>query len=408
MLLNALTGAVGAVGGTSPNAWNKFIPAPWKKPKANEQWNELNWPREYPLAHNEMSPIYPHLLLDGRGTQPVLFTRVLNPIWTYPDGYSWMRALRDESLVGLHGALTPTWSETAWWSDYVLPMGHGPERHDTHSYETHSGRWLGFRQPVQRVAHGADGPAGRVHLRGQPGRGLGGGRVLDRGLLARRSGRLAGHPPVLRVALPPRREDPPRGVLPLDVRELRARACPRRPPPRAWSRWSTCASTAAVEISRDDYAQHEAEVEVPEEADVVGREDTITAPEFDPSPPAAHRPARHDRHGRRRRRAARLQLPLAQARAVLRDARGVGLAGHGRPALPSQPRAPVADRSCAGRVRPAADLPAADDDPLALGQREVPQRALAHPSAARLPEDASASASRPATSRAWRPRSATS
>ena len=50
MLLNALTGAVGAVGGTSPNAWNKFIPAPWKKPKANEKWKSstdratTHWP----------------------------------------------------------------------------------------------------------------------------------------------------------------------------------------------------------------------------------------------------------------------------------------------------------------------------------------------------------------------------
>ncbi len=31
-------------------------------------------------------------------------------------------------------------------------MGHSTERHDTHSYETHAGRWLGFRQPVRRVA----------------------------------------------------------------------------------------------------------------------------------------------------------------------------------------------------------------------------------------------------------------
>jgi len=152
-MLNVLTGSVGTPGGVSANAWNKFIPAPWKKPTANEQWNELNWPREYPLAHNEMSILYPHFLLDrDRGSQAVLFTRVLNPVWTYPDGYSWLRALRDEAAVGLHGAMTPTWSETAWWADYVLPMGHGPERHDTHSYETHAGRWLGFRQPVQRVA----------------------------------------------------------------------------------------------------------------------------------------------------------------------------------------------------------------------------------------------------------------
>ena len=54
--------------------------------------------------------------------------------------------------MGCHVALTPTWSETATFADYVLPMGHATERHDTHSYETHAGRWLGFRQPVRRVA----------------------------------------------------------------------------------------------------------------------------------------------------------------------------------------------------------------------------------------------------------------
>src|SRR5438552_4038843 len=31
-------------------------------------------------------------------------------------------------------------------------MGHGPERHDLMSQETHAARWIGFRQPVLRVA----------------------------------------------------------------------------------------------------------------------------------------------------------------------------------------------------------------------------------------------------------------
>src|SRR4029453_5464826 len=44
-----------------------------------------------------------------------------------------------------------SWSETAWFADYVLPMGVGAERHDVASYETHSGRWIGFRQPVFKV-----------------------------------------------------------------------------------------------------------------------------------------------------------------------------------------------------------------------------------------------------------------
>jgi anaerobic selenocysteine-containing dehydrogenase len=63
-----------------------------------------------------------------------------------------MEALQDREKIGLHVALTPTWSETAWFADYVLPMGLGTERHDTMSQETHAGQWLGFRQPVLRVA----------------------------------------------------------------------------------------------------------------------------------------------------------------------------------------------------------------------------------------------------------------
>jgi len=31
-------------------------------------------------------------------------------------------------------------------------MGHGSERHDLHSYETHDAQWVGFRQPVLRTA----------------------------------------------------------------------------------------------------------------------------------------------------------------------------------------------------------------------------------------------------------------
>src|SRR4030095_8689355 len=59
--------------------------------------------------------------------------------------------LRDESKIGLHAALTPVWSETAWFADYVLPMGMGAERHDLMSQETHAGQWISFRQPVRRV-----------------------------------------------------------------------------------------------------------------------------------------------------------------------------------------------------------------------------------------------------------------
>ena len=145
-----LTGSVATVGGTSGNGWNKFVPEPPLGGQPITSWNELTWPTEYPLAHHEMSILLPHFLNEGRGKLDTYFTRVYNPVWTNPDGFSWMEALLDETKVGCHVALTPTWSETSWYADYVLPMGLGSERHDLASFETHSGRWLGFRQPVMR------------------------------------------------------------------------------------------------------------------------------------------------------------------------------------------------------------------------------------------------------------------
>jgi anaerobic selenocysteine-containing dehydrogenase len=99
-----------------------------------------------------MSFLLPHFLKEGRAKLAVYFTRVFNPVWTYPDGFTWIESLSDESRVGLHAALTPTWNETAYFADYVLPMGHASERHDLTSYETHSGMWISFRQPVLREA----------------------------------------------------------------------------------------------------------------------------------------------------------------------------------------------------------------------------------------------------------------
>jgi anaerobic selenocysteine-containing dehydrogenase len=151
-LLNALLGAVATEGGTHPNAWNKFVPKPRHLPPHPGTWNELTWPLEYPLALNELSFLLPHFLKEGRGRLDVYITRVYNPVWTNPDGFSWIEVLTDPELVGLHVALTPTWSETAFFADYVLPMGVGSERHDLHSYEQYDGQWVGFRQPVLRAA----------------------------------------------------------------------------------------------------------------------------------------------------------------------------------------------------------------------------------------------------------------
>ncbi len=150
--LNVLTGSVGAEGGTALNSWNKFVPAAFTNPPSFDAWNELHLPHEWPFAFYEMSFLLPHFLKEGRGDIDVYFTRVYNPMWINPDGFMWLDALRDEDKIKCHVALTPTWNESAWFADYVLPMGHSGERHDVMSQETHEGRWIGFRQPVRRVA----------------------------------------------------------------------------------------------------------------------------------------------------------------------------------------------------------------------------------------------------------------
>ena len=176
--LNVLTGSVGTVGGTSPSAWNKFKPEGFSKPPAQKFWNELHFPNEYPLSHYEMSFLLPHFLKEGRGKLAVYFTRVFNPVWTYPDGFTWIEALSDESKIGMHIALTPTWNETAYFADYVLPMGHASERHDLVSYETHSGLWIGFRQPILTRSLAKTGQRRRIHLRSKSRRSLGRRRIL--------------------------------------------------------------------------------------------------------------------------------------------------------------------------------------------------------------------------------------
>ena len=60
-MLCALTGSVATKGGTHPASWNRFSPKPIYTPEGPDQWNELIWPKEYPLSYHEMSILLPHL-----------------------------------------------------------------------------------------------------------------------------------------------------------------------------------------------------------------------------------------------------------------------------------------------------------------------------------------------------------
>lgn len=136
-----------------------------ESPAKVNAWNDLSYPPEWPLAAYELSFLLPHLLSDtawqkkwqanGLTVQEKLavwIPRQYNPVWINPDGFRWIEVLRDESKVELTFNPSPTWSETNWFMDYLLPVGLSGERHDQHSEPTNTEAWFGFRQPVLRVA----------------------------------------------------------------------------------------------------------------------------------------------------------------------------------------------------------------------------------------------------------------
>ena len=85
-------GAIGEPGGVNLHVTNKFVPKHPNPPPAPDYWNELLFPKEFPLAFFEMSFLLPHFLKEGRGRLDMYFTRVYNPLWTNPDGFSWMES----------------------------------------------------------------------------------------------------------------------------------------------------------------------------------------------------------------------------------------------------------------------------------------------------------------------------
>merc|ERR1711969_256093 len=62
LFLHVLSGSVGTPGGLNPNSWDKFAPKPPLSPPPHSRWNEKLFPKEFPLAHYEMSFLLPHLL----------------------------------------------------------------------------------------------------------------------------------------------------------------------------------------------------------------------------------------------------------------------------------------------------------------------------------------------------------
>ena len=139
-------------------------------------------------------------------------------------------------------------------------MGHGSERHDTHSYEQYDGQWVAFRQPVLRAARERLGAAVTDTREVNPGEvweenefwiELSWRIDPDGALGIRRYHESRARPG----------EQAHRGrVLRLDVRAFRARACRNGRRPRACTPLEWMRRYGAFEISRGQGAVHEQEV----------------------------------------------------------------------------------------------------------------------------------------------------
>ena len=352
-LLVVLVGAVATPGGTAPSFYNKAIPAPPLMPPPAKVWSELLYPPRVParVLRDELPPAA--LLREGRGRLDTYFTRVYNPVWTNPDGFSWIEMLTDEAKVGC-----PRVPDADLERDRVvrrLRPADGPRLRAARPHEPGDPRGALDRLP-------AAGAAGRPRARGQAvrhdvggarrgraGRGVGGGRVLDRAVLADRPRRGARDPEVVRVAVPARREADRGRLLRLDVRALGAGA--------AGGRGAGGPHPARLHAEARRLPRR-------------GRRLPDARDDRRPGGPrgglgrsrhrADHQGRRGDRRRDRRPGARRLPDALAQARVLLEDAPGLEVAGVRAAGLHPEPRPLVADRPRQGRVPAAADVPAAD------------------------------------------------
>jgi anaerobic selenocysteine-containing dehydrogenase len=169
-----LRGAMrGDIGGVGLHHWHEISVAgkgdkatvAGEHPKPTDSWNELAWPPEYPISTYEMGFMLPQLIMDeewiakwnNKGLNipnkiSVYVPRMHNPLWINPDGFRWMEALKREDKFELTFNLSPTWSETNWYCDYVLPVGLAGERNDQQSTPSKPEQRIEFRQAVLRVA----------------------------------------------------------------------------------------------------------------------------------------------------------------------------------------------------------------------------------------------------------------
>ena len=152
MLLHALTGSVGTPGGMSPNAWNKFVPRPFKVPPPQPRWNELLYPPEWPLvAPRAVGTAAAPAQGRPRPARHLLHPRLQPGLDVSRRAFLDRGAPRREARRPARGADAGV--ERNGLVRRLRPAdGHEPRapRPDEHRRRTPA-RWIGFRQPVLRV-----------------------------------------------------------------------------------------------------------------------------------------------------------------------------------------------------------------------------------------------------------------
>ena len=323
---------------------------------------------------------------EGRGKLDVYFTRVFNPVWTNPDGFSWIEVLARRGKIGLHVALTPTWSETAWFADYVLPMGHGPERHDTDAARRRTpaagspsaSRCCAWRceRRASRVEYTHEANPGEVWEEDEFWIELS-WRIDPDGNLGIRK-----H---FESPVPPGRENHGRRATTAGCSRTPCPACPRPPPKEGLdAARRTCASTApSTRRGRRATNQHESKPVAPEAA---RRRDASTA-ESRAGDTAAERPAETVGVDDRRRRRSKASRRRRASSSSTRRRSPIG-AGPNTPCRPTSRATCIADNldRAARRVAllPTFRLPTLIHT--RSRQRQVAQRDLAHQSALAAPD----------------------
>ena len=378
-LLNVLTGSVGTVGGTSPNGWNKFIPVPPKPVHPHGPVERADLADRVPARPPRDVDAAPPLPEGGPGPPRHLLHPRLQPGLDEPG-----RVLVARGPDRRVARRVPRGAHADLVRDGVVRRlraadgrrGRAPRRGLLRDAQPGAGSASASRCSRSSPSRGR---TVQPHLGGEPGRGVGGERVLDRPRLAHRPRRLARHPQPLRVDRAPRQ--------PITIDEYyeqlftdsvpgpagggrRARASPRS---------SSCGATAPSRSPATSTSVHEQEVSaetVAAAGAVRGDDGVLRVPGHGRPPRAArghqrphavHRRRVHRRRGRwrscgpgsRRR-------PASWSSTPRRCATGAG------PSTPC-PRGSVShvhweDLDFDGRrAHPDADVPDPDDDPHPLG-----------------------------------------